>query len=205
MTAIEDGKESPYGTMELITEKTDDTIRFKDSICLDQNMTKGNRYDFVRTLTYNIDNMFVPLRITIDLYAGEESNRIVSYEKGVFSEYNQEPIETDFSEGILTYNAMLRLVRMIDFKPYQQYLLREYAEPFLFRVHNSKDIALYLEILDNHFENKIYPESSIIVVLHVAEHKTIIWLNDDHMPIRIEDRLPHERKLICILKEGRQS
>ncbi len=57
MTAIEDGKESPYGTMELITEKTDDTIHLKDSICLDQNMTKGNRYDFVRTTTI----VFLPL------------------------------------------------------------------------------------------------------------------------------------------------
>ena len=119
----------------------------------------------------------------------------------MFSEYNHEPVEVDFSEGILTYNAMLRLVRMIDFKPHQKYLLKEYAEPFLFRVHNSNDISLYIEILGNEFKTDICPESPFIVVLHAAEHQTLIWLNDDRVPVRIEDRLPHERKIVYFLTE----
>jgi len=131
-----DGIESPYGVMELYTRKEGRKMLMTDSIDVAQG---GHSMRFVRNLSYGDKDLLRPIEVTLDISAGSQSAREMSYSEGTLTVQGQDPVEVDFSRGILVYNAMLRLVRLLDTAEPHRYTFDMYAEPFLFRVRKAEE------------------------------------------------------------------
>lgn len=198
VTVDETGVVLPYGTMELHTQKEDDTLWMKDTIALNAEYTG---MIFARTLSYKQDDLLHPLSVTLDITAASETRREMSYSEGLFSVYGKEPVEADFSEGILTYNAMLRVVRMLDTTVPHRYTFSMYAEPFLFRVQMpDEDEVLCLEVYPERTSNPYASGMNSRVFMRIRKHQTEIFLDDKRRPITMIEYFSETKKAVFKLR-----
>ena len=195
----ETGATLPYGTMELQTRKEGDMLWMNDTITLKPQYAG---MIFARTLSYKENDLLHPLSVTLDISAESKTTREMSYSDGIFSVHGQDPVKEDFSEGILTYNAMLRVVRMLGTNKPHRYTFSMYAEPFLFRVHESEENEKFcLEVVPETDSSLCAMDITHCVLFQVKNHETKIYLDKNRKPVKMTETFQEGKMVVFELRQ----
>jgi hypothetical protein len=165
-----------------------------------QDMPKNFSLIFDRTVAFAGNNLLVPKAITIDMSSSGKTFRQFSYEHGVAKHIDEDgengTEHLDFSDGILSFNALLRLTPLLPRVVGDTYTFRQYAEPLLFRMHMADKsdpvFTLRCESLESIKIGKRSHECfKFELELKSALIKTDLWVDKtSNLVVKFSDDLP---------------
>jgi len=174
----------------------------KGNLLLHDTITLAQSYNgtvFERSLKYPKNNLLHPEQITLDIIGEGKSVREMSYESGEMKILDS-PGETktqrwSFDDGILTFNALLRLAPLLPRDAGSAYTFKLYAEPFLFRIREAqqKDPVWTLTCVAPEtvtIGKKSYECVRFRLDLKSAEVRTDIWVGGNNLVVKFVDVLP---------------
>jgi hypothetical protein len=131
-----------YGSMVTSTKLGDDSLVLEDKlVAAPADQPANAKMVFDRTIAFAGHDLWVPKKISIDLSAGGKTVRIFNFENGAASYVAENgdsgTEQLDFSDGILTFNALLRLAPLIPRVAGNVYTFKRSDEPFLFAIHTA--------------------------------------------------------------------
>jgi hypothetical protein len=174
----------------------------KTNLVLHDTITLARSYGgtvFKRSLKYPRNNLLHPEQITLDIVGEGKSVREMTYENGEMkildSSGETRAEHWGFEDGILTFNALLRLAPLLPRDVGSVYTFKLYAEPFLFRIRESaqKDPSWTLTCLAPEtvaIGKKSYECIRFRLDLKSAEVRTDIWVGKNNVVVKIVDMLP---------------
>jgi hypothetical protein len=174
----------------------------KSNLVLHDTITLARSYNgtvFKRTLRYPKNKLLHPEQITLDIIGEGKSVREMSYENGEMKILDS-PGETktqhwSFEDGILTFNALLRLAPLLPREVGSAYTFKLYAEPFLFRIREAeqKDPVWTLTCVAPEtvtIGKKLYECVRFRLDLKSAEVRTDLWVGKNNLVVKFVDVLP---------------
>jgi len=174
----------------------------KTNLLLDDTITLARSYGgtvFKRSLKYPKNNLLHPEQITLDIVGEGKSVREMTYENGEMKILHS-PGETrterwGFEDGILTFNALLRLAPLLPRDGGSVYTFKVYAEPFLFRIREAaqKDPIWTLSCLAPEtvtIGKRSYECTRFRLELKSVEVRTDIWVGKNSVVVKFVDVLP---------------
>jgi hypothetical protein len=174
----------------------------KGNLLLDDTITLARSYNgtvFKRRLKYPKNNLLHPEQITLDIIGEGKSVREMNYENGEMKILDS-PGETrtehwGFEDGILTFNALLRLAPLLPRDVGSAYTFKLYAEPFLFRIREAeqKDPVWTLTCVAPEtvtIDKKSYECVRFRLDLKSAAVRTDIWVGKNNLVVKFVDVLP---------------
>lgn len=176
-------KSKRYGTIHLSTEVEQGKIRFHDVFLITMHPEELMTFD--RRMTYPITNLFAPETIAIDLTMAGQTIRQLTYTNGAITEVGfsggTNTYRPKFADGILTFNALLRLAPLLPQEAGKSYTFTAFAEPLLFHPHESKErgAAYTLRFLTNEsikIESKTYECARLRMILP-DDFTADLWLS----------------------------
>jgi hypothetical protein len=162
---------------------------------------------FERSIKYPKDNLLRPEQITLDITGEGKTVREMSYENGEMKILNdlgptiiQHP---KFDDGILTFNALLRLAPLLPRDIGKVYTFRMYAEPFLFRIREMKETNDSFTITCEAPETVKIGEKSYKCVkfrmeLKSAQIRTDVWVGDNNLVVKYADISLNDMDPYCL-------
>jgi len=162
---------------------------------------------FERRIKYPKNNLFRPEQITLDITGDGKSVREMSYEKGemkILGEFGTTNVEhLKFDNGILTFNALLRLAPLLPRDIGNIYAFQMYAEPFLFRVHEAEAKNDSFTIACKASETVKIGEKSYKCVkfrmeLKSAQIRTDVWVGDNNLVVKFADTSMDDADPYCL-------
>ena len=185
-----------YGRLAISSKLKDGSLLFHDTITL---AASYGGLIFERSLKYPRDNLLHPEEATLDVIHEGKSMREMTYanaEMKIFDDSGATNIEHwSFDNGILTFNALLRLAPLLPRESGTVYTFQLYAEPFLFRIREAdeKDPSwtLTCEGLESiKVAKKTYECVKFHLELKSAEIRTTIWVGQNSLVVKFADMLP---------------
>jgi hypothetical protein len=100
-----------------------------------------------------------------------------------------------FDNGILTFNALLRLAPMLPRNIGKVYTFQMYAEPFLFRIRKAEEKTEPFTITCEALEmvkivDKTYKCVRFRVELKSAHARTDVWVDNNDLVVKFADTMP---------------
>jgi hypothetical protein len=142
-------KSNEYGSLSLSTRLEGYTAVLEDIITVSpegmEDVPKNFSWIFDRTIVFAANNLLVPKTITIDMTIAMDGKRQTvhqfNFENGVAKYIEEDSTrgteKLDFSRGILTFNALLRLTPLLPRSPGDVYAFNRSDEMFLFHIHTA--------------------------------------------------------------------
>ena len=171
----------------------------KGGLLLHDKITLAPAYEgtvFERTTKYPKGDLLHPEQITLDIIGDGKSVREMSYEKGEMRIKNDSGgtnIEhPKFNNGILTFNALLRLAPLLPRDIGKAYAFQMYAEPFLFRIREAKEKNDSFTIASETSETvkigtKPYKCVKFRLQLESSRIREDIWVGDNNLVVKFVD------------------
>jgi hypothetical protein len=201
-----------YGTLVTSTLLDRDRTTFHDTITVGakaaeqagEKAPKDFSWIFDRTMAFSPDNLLVPRKITIDMTitanGKTQSVREFTFENGkgdFVDESGQRGSEQlDFSGGILSFNALLRLVPLLPQTVGSVYTFDRYAEGFLFRMHTADNsdpvFTLRCESVETiNIDHHRHDCAKFVLELKSAVIRTTIWIDKtSRVVVKFADGIP---------------
>ena len=174
----------------------------KDKLLLHDTITLARSYKgtvFERKLKYPRNNLLHPEQITLDIIGEGKSVREMSYEnaemKILDSSGETNTQHCSFEDGILTFNALLRLAPLLPRDIWSAYTFKLYAEPFLFRIREAEQKdpvwTMTIEALETiEIGKKSYECVKFGMELKSAEIRTTVWVGQNNLVVKFTDVMP---------------
>lgn len=184
-----------YAVLVLSSKMEKDGLLLHDTITLVPS-SENEGTVFERRIKYPKNNLLCPKQIALDIVGGGKSVREMSYEKGemkILDEFGTTNIEhRKFDNGILTFNALLRLAPLLPRDTGKVYTFEMYAEPFLFRIRQLKEKNDSFTIACEAAETVKIGEKSYNCVkfrmeLKSAQIRTDVWVGDNNLVVKFAD------------------
>lgn len=178
------------------------TSQEKGHLQLHDTITLGPSFGgmvFERRLKFPTNTLLQPEEITIDVNTPAKKVRQLSFTNGVatFIKFSGTTNTENwaFPEGILSFNALLRLAPLLPRDPGGVYTFRAYAEPFLFRVREAEKKEIPFTLACRGPESLTIGEKVMECVKFSLELKsdaisTDIWVGNGNLVVKIRDALP---------------
>ena len=183
-----------YATVVIATEAKPSAIEFHDTITLSPAF---NSMFFERHLTYATNDLLHPRQITLDVGRADKKDREMSYERGELKVRGEtQKIDLGEGEGILSFNAFLRLAPLLPRDAGHVYTFKRYGEPFLFRIREPKDDEGKWTLRCEGDEKISIGKKSYACVKFRLEMKTFeiqtdLWVSKaDNIVVKFADTLP---------------
>jgi hypothetical protein len=181
-----------------------------------ENAPKDFSWVFDRTMDFAPGNLLVPREITIDMTItanGKTQNiRQYTYKNGKVDFVDESGQDgsgpLDFSGGILSFNALLRLAPLLPQTLGSVYTFKCYAEGFLFRMHTAQNsdpvFTLRCESVETiSIAHHRHDCIKFVMELKSAQTKTEIWIDkSSEIVVKFADGIPDsESSLEATLRE----
>ncbi|HYG24729.1 MAG TPA: hypothetical protein VEH04_18315 [Verrucomicrobiae bacterium] len=185
-----------YGVLVVSSKFAKKKLQFHDTITLGASYN-GTIFD--RRLVYPEENLFAPEQATIDITGGGKTVHQLDYEKGkaTFIEFSggTNTQQWTFADGMLTFDALLRIVPLLPRDTGRVYTFQEYAEPFLFRTHKAEQKDGPYTISCEGTEKVTVGKRSYDCVrfrldLKSADVRTDFWVGANNLVVKFVDVLP---------------
>jgi hypothetical protein len=184
-----------YATLKLSTKVEKDKVELHDTITL---VPAHGRMIFDRKLSYLKSNFFTPEQITLDITGPQNTVRQLSYKSSEAKIVEFSGAKTTerwtFDNGILTFNALLRIAPLLPRDLGQAYTFQNYAESFLFRIHeaerNDPPFQLICEARETiTIGKKLHPCARFRLDLRSADVRTDFWIGENNLVVKFVDTL----------------
>ena len=185
-----------YAFLVVSSKLANKKLQFHDTITLGASYN-GTVFD--RKLVYSAGDLFAPEQVTIDITGGNKTVRQLDYEKGkaTFIEFSGETSteQWTFTNGILTFDALLRIAPLLPRQIGSVYTFQVYAEPVLFRTHEAEKKDGPFTITCEGTEKVTVGKKSYKCVrfrmdLKSAKVRTDIWVGANNLVVKFVDVLP---------------
>lgn len=197
------GKEESidYGTLVLETTVEMNAITLVDTMSISPSLPGYGGLTFKRELRFSSGDLLHPMSATLDIVSGTNEVREMSWSNGVMTVYGGGDESISFDHGILTYNAMLRIVRCLPVSNPSHFTVEQYAEPVLFRVRKAKEPGDAILSVASHTDEDVASgdEPDFVFRLISAKIHTEIWLNEASLPVTIVEHIPGGNRLVYSL------
>ncbi|PWU21332.1 MAG: hypothetical protein C5B50_02020 [Verrucomicrobia bacterium] len=154
---------------------------------------------FKRSLKYPKKDLLRPEQISLDIIGEGKSVREMTYENGemkIFESPGKARTEhLGFEDGVLTFNAMLRVVPLLPRQIGSSYKFKLYAEPFLFRIREATqkdpEWTLTCAAMENvTIGRKTHECVRYRLDLKSVEVRTDIWVGKNNLVVKFVDYMP---------------
>jgi len=187
-----------YGTLVLDTTVEGGVITLMDTMSTSPSLPRFAGVTFRRQLRFPTNDLLRPISVTLDVESGTNIVREMSWSNGVMTVYGRGDESFAFDQGILTYNAMLRIARCLRVSDPSRFTVEQYAEPILFRVRKAKEPGDAVLSIGPH-TGVGEDEPDCVFRLLSAKIHTEIWLDEDSLPATILEHIPGGDRLVYTL------